>query len=299
MTEEKTSIISVKQMLLGNKGNAQHPCVIIISGKMAGRLFKLTSGTAVIGRGSDTTIRIEDEGISRRHVQLLQLSDGVFVEDLGSTNGTLVNGEPVTERTKLKDGDKIELGSVTILKFSYTDTVEEEYQRNLYDSATRDPLTQAYNKKFFVERLATEFAYSVRHNAPLSLCMLDLDFFKRVNDTHGHPAGDAVLKHFAQLVQSHIRSEDIFCRYGGEEFSLILRQTALPEAQGLCDRIRRVLEARPCVFEGTMITATCSIGVACHTRNEYTSPQELVKACDEALYASKQNGRNRVTLATR
>ena len=137
MTEEKTSIVSLKDLQLAAKpANAEHPCIVIISGKMAGRLFKLSAGATVIGRGTDTTIRVEDEGISRRHVQvILTPDDKVFIEDMGSTNGTIVNDKKTDGRVQLENGDRIELGSTTILKFSYTDTVEEEYQRNLYDSA--------------------------------------------------------------------------------------------------------------------------------------------------------------------
>jgi predicted component of type VI protein secretion system len=100
MTEEKTSIVSLKDLQLTNKAaTAQHPCIIIISGKLAGRLFKLEPGPSVIGRGTDTTIRVEDDGISRRHVQVVLSEDGkVFVEDLGSTNGTFVNGEKTAKR---------------------------------------------------------------------------------------------------------------------------------------------------------------------------------------------------------
>jgi two-component system cell cycle response regulator len=291
--------VSLKDLQLASKpASAEHPCIVIISGKMAGRLFKLSPGATVIGRGTDTTIRVEDEGISRRHVQVTLTSEGkVFAEDMGSTNGTIVNNEKTSGRTELKNGDRIELGSTTILKFSYTDTVEEEYQRNLYDSATRDPMTGAYNKKFFVDRLTTEFAYSSRHTVDLSMCMLDIDFFKKVNDTHGHPAGDAILKHFAALVVGQIRGEDIFCRYGGEEFTLILRQTTSREAFGLADRVRKTLEAKVCTFDGKAIPVTCSIGVATHRGNRYTSAEQLLKAADEALYKSKQGGRNRVTLA--
>ena len=266
MTEEKTSIVSLKQIAaVKTDRTGHHPCIIIISGKGAGRLFKLKIGPNVIGRGTEAAIRLEDDGISRRHAQLV-LSEGgkVVVEDLGSTNGTFINGEKIDNRT-LNDGDKIELGGTAILKFSYTDTIEEEYQRNLYDSATRDPLTGTYNKKFFIDRMATEFAYATRHSAMLSLCMLDIDHFKKVNDTHGHPAGDAILRHFAAAVQSQVRNEDIFCRYGGEEFALILRQTPTKEAFNLADRVRKTIEARICEFNGTKIPVTCSIGVASHS----------------------------------
>jgi diguanylate cyclase (GGDEF)-like protein len=296
MTEEKTSIVSLKQIASVTPKTENHPCIIIISGKGAGRLFKLKPGPSIIGRGTDAAIRLEDDGISRKHAQLILSEGKVTVEDLGSTNGTFINGEKVTSRL-LDDGDKIELGGTAILKFSYADTIEEEYQRNLYDSATRDPLTGTYNKKFFIDRMATEFAYATRHSAILSICMLDIDHFKKVNDTYGHLAGDAILRHFAAAVQSQVRNEDIFCRYGGEEFALILRQTPTKEAFGLADRVRKTIETRICEHNGVKIPITCSIGLASHSGTDFADQQVFLKAADDALYKAKQGGRNRVVVA--
>lgn len=290
--EEKTSIVGLHQIMGAPK--EQFPCLVVISGKAAGKMYKLTHGTSVIGRGTDIEIILEDEGISRRHAQVVKLPDGhVSVEDLGSTNGTFVNGERMPA-VVLKDGDKIRIGSTTILKFSYSDRDEEQYQKNLYDSATKDSMTGCYNKKFYTERLATEFSYSQRHNTPLSLAMLDIDHFKKVNDTHGHPAGDAILRHFAATVQKLVRAEDIVCRYGGEEFAIIYRQTPSEEAFRVAERIRKQVEADVCSFQGVAIPVTVSIGIATQKATRFAAPQELIAHADELLYRAKHGGRNRV-----
>src|SRR6185436_17210341 len=124
----------------------------------------------------------------------------------------------------LRDGDKVQIGSTAVLKFSYQDQLEEALQKNLYESATRDGLTRLYNKKFFQEALAKEFAYSSRHHVPMAVVMIDVDHFKKINDTYGHPCGDMVLSKLAQVLLGQVRAEDVVARVGGEEFSLILRQ---------------------------------------------------------------------------
>ncbi|MFO7721082.1 MAG: diguanylate cyclase [Gillisia sp.] len=146
-----------------------------------------------------------------------------------SRNGTLANGKLVRSHI-LQDGDKIQLGSTTILKFTYHDHLDESFQKQMYEAALRDGLTNAFNKKYFFDRVASELAYGLRHETPLSLLMMDLDHFKRLNDTYGHLAGDHVLQSMSRRVTSSIRTEDVFARYGGEEFALICRGIRLPNA---------------------------------------------------------------------
>src|SRR5581483_6850222 len=155
--------------------------------------------------------------------RVLQIGGEVTIEDLKSANGTVVNGEPVGATAALKDGDKIRLGSTTILKFTYHDHLDESFQQQMYDAALRDALTKAFNKKYFLDRLETELAYAKRHAAHLSLLMIDIDHFKQVNDTYGHLAGDFVLSRIARIALGTVRTEDVFARYGGEEFGVICR----------------------------------------------------------------------------
>jgi hypothetical protein len=152
-------------------------------------MFKLDKDRMVLGRGEKADIRLLDDGLAREHAQLTKRGTEVVLEDLGSTNGTYCNGERV-ERRSLAEGDKILLGSTTILRFTYQDRLDEAFQRQMSESALRDGLTHAYNKRTFIERLEAEFQYALRHDAPVSLIFLDIDHFKRINDVHGHLAGD-------------------------------------------------------------------------------------------------------------
>src|SRR6185436_1818600 len=187
------------------------------------------------GRGQKAHIRLFDDGISREHAQILIEGNQIILQDLGSTNGTFCNGLKV-DRRELVDGDKILVGSTTILKFTYHDNLDEMFQRQMYESALRDGLTKAFNKKYFTDRLESEYTYSIRHGSPVALILFDLDHFKQVNDTYGHPAGDMVLADLSTLMVTSLRAEDVFARYGGEEFAVICRGSDLAQAQIVGER---------------------------------------------------------------
>ena len=136
--------------------------LVVLAGVSAGEMFKLGSEKTVVGRGPKVAVRLNDEGVSREHCQLIRDGEKVVLEDLGSTNGTFCNGIRV-DRRELTDGDKIMVGSTTILKFTYHDYLDEVFQRQMYESALRDGLTKIFNKKYFLDRLESEFAYAIRH----------------------------------------------------------------------------------------------------------------------------------------
>ncbi len=294
-SDDRTSIEMQVPRLVSPGQQKRHPYFIVINGTTSvGKSFKL-SGQMLIGR-SAADITLEDNGISRRHAQVTVEPDGsVTVSDLDSTNGTFFNGERLEVR-RLEDGDKVQFGNTTVLKLSYQDSLDEALQRNLYESATRDGLTKVYNKKFLLEVLEKEVAYAVRHQLPLALVMLDVDFFKRVNDTHGHPAGDYVLVKLAQVIQQVVRTEDVLARYGGEEFAVVLRQSGAAAAAVCAERIRSGVAATEFHFNGARIPVTISAGVA-SASERLGQPQQLIEEADRLLYRAKQGGRNRVETA--
>jgi diguanylate cyclase (GGDEF)-like protein len=278
----------------GGEENAAY--VVVLAGSSLGEMFKIENERTVMGRGDKVDIRLVDEGISREHAQLVREDAAIVLEDLGSTNGTFCNGVRV-QRQPLSDGDKILLGSTTILKFSYHDKLDEMFQRQMSESALRDGLTKAFNKRYFSERLDTEYQYAVRNDAPLSLLFLDIDHFKKINDERGHQAGDYVLVELAALVTNALRNEDIFARYGGEEFAIISRGTEVDEAAAFAERLRRAVEEHEFVYDGHRIRVTISVGVARAPRAGVHAPNELIGVADETMYAAKRSGRNRVCVA--
>jgi two-component system cell cycle response regulator len=271
----------------------RHPQLIVLMGESVGKTFSLER-PAIIGRGDVAQVRLHDDGISRRHAMVVRVSGDLCLEDLQSANGTRVNGQPIT-RHVLRDGDKIQLGERTILKFADADSVEEGFHQAMYEAAVRDALTRVYNRRHFVERLASEVAYSRRHRSPLSLLMIDIDHFKHINDGHGHPAGDHVLAALGQILLAAVRAEDIIARYGGEEFAILCRGTPPMSALQLAERLRRAVESHAFVYRDKRISVTLSVGIAM-CADSPTAAQYLVARADAALYEAKQTGRNRVVL---
>jgi two-component system, cell cycle response regulator len=269
--------------------------LIVLTGEGVGSMFRI-EGESVIGRSAATTIRLNDDGVSRRHARLLQKGASVVLEDLQSANGTFVNDEQIVGERILKDGDKIRIGSTSILKFSYHDDLEESFQQRMYEAALYDSLTKAFNKKHLLERLPMELAYAKRHNSPLSVMMFDVDHFKKVNDNFGHLAGDYVLARLGKITQAAVRTEDIFARYGGEEFAIVSRGLELSKAGMFAERLRLLVETTDFDHDGTRIPVTISIGVAAVPEIAVNDANELIAAADAALYVAKRGGRNRVEL---
>jgi diguanylate cyclase (GGDEF)-like protein/PAS domain S-box-containing protein len=176
----------------------------------------------------------------------------------------------------------------------FRDTTERKRAEEAEELASRDGLTGLYNHRTFYLLLKDEIVRSQRFKRPVSLLMFDIDHFKRVNDTHGHQTGDAILKGLSDLLLNHARAVDRMCRYGGEEFSAILPETDTAEAMQIAERLRAAVECQPFdIGGGKTININVSIGVATYPQQVNTL-EAFVKAADVALFAAKQGGRNRV-----
>lgn len=269
------------------------PALVVISGSHVGAMFRLDRSTMVLGRAEDADVIIEDQGISRRHCQLVIEGDEVHLEDLGSTNGTWINYDRI-DRVKLRSGDRIRIGQRTVLKFSYQDHDEETYQRTLYEAGVRDSLTGAFNQRFFHERLGSEQAFSLRHGAPLSLLRLAVDGFKAIGTEQGAPTGDAVLSQLARTIRAAIRSEDVFARLDEEEFAVIARGLTCGQAFDFADRLRLLIESQPFEDKGDPLQITISVGTATSEPPLPVVGDALVRQAETALAKAKQGGPNRV-----
>ncbi|RCK81779.1 MAG: diguanylate cyclase/phosphodiesterase (GGDEF & EAL domains) with PAS/PAC sensor(s) [Candidatus Ozemobacter sibiricus] len=166
----------------------------------------------------------------------------------------------------------------------------------LYEQAITDGMTHLYLHRYFKQRLADEFKRAVRFKRNLALIMIDIDHFKKLNDTYGHQTGDEVLKRVASIMRKAVRTHDLPVRYGGEEFALVLPETDMAGALAVAERVRKSIEHEVIEHNGKTIRITASFGVSVHP-DSATEAEALIKAADEALYRSKENGRNRVTAA--
>jgi diguanylate cyclase (GGDEF)-like protein len=166
--------------------------------------------------------------------------------------------------------------------------------KELEEISITDPLTHVFNRRYFMDRLRTELKRVSRYGPPLSLLLLDVDYFKKVNDTYGHQAGDAVLAGVAGLIKEKLRETDLFARYGGEEFALVATGTDQPGALILAERMRQLIEDAAFSFDNRLLKVTVSIGVATWQPSVRDEAAELIRLADAALYRAKHGGRNRV-----
>jgi two-component system, cell cycle response regulator len=294
-TTTATELEDIRDKLSSAGASRTKPVLTVLTGGMSGKQFKVSKGTAVIGRAPTVELRVEDDGISRTHARIRAETNRAWVEDMGSRNGTFVNGAKIGAATELRDGDKIQVGRSTIIRFGFQDDLDESFHENLMSSALRDGLTKLFNKRYFLERLDSELKFAQRHSTALSLLMLDLDHFKKINDTQGHLAGDTVLTTIANVLHKAVRNEDVVARFGGEEFAIILRAIECDSAMLMAERVRKLVEGTLIHLEGGKeMKCTVSIGVATYPTTPCKTLDQLVEAADKALYRAKHGGRNQV-----
>ncbi len=297
MKEEKTKTYVIesedflKKLSLLKIGSVAS--LVLIEGQPLGKKFPLMPPRICLGRGKKADLSIQDKSISQLHAEFQFRENKIFVVDLQSTNGTFVNDQKIKGPVELKEGDVVRLGT-TIFKFLPQGNVEALYHEKMRDLATIDNLTQIYNKKFIVDYLESEFQRCQSLGIPLSVILLDIDFFKTINDQYGHLTGDYVLKKVCALLKDKVlRIEDYFGRYGGEEFMIVLPEAPLQRACEIANRLRLTVEKYSFQYEAHKFRVTISLGVSELDITTHTY-KDLIKKADTALYKSKNSGRNQV-----
>jgi len=274
--------------------------VTVLTGQNTGVVIELKNGVSDMGRGSDVDIPLADAGLSRRHARIVASAGVYTIEDLGSTNGTFLNGVQVTDRVAMESGARIQVGETTLLRFALLDMHEQAAAKRMYEMTVRDPLTSLHNRRHLDERFKGEFAFATRHKSALTVFIIDVDHFKKINDTRGHPAGDEVLRAMAVSLQKMVRTEDVVARFGGEEFVVVARGIDQVGTTLFGERLRAGVEAMRVPWESGELRLTASIGVAHYdAQHEYASTDEMLAAADGALYRAKHGGRNQVVIADR
>jgi diguanylate cyclase (GGDEF)-like protein len=277
-----------------SEGGARDSLVVLYSPaeEDLGRTHALGSEPLSIGRDPASDIVLHSDLVSRRHARVVPGSHGAWLEDLGSKNGTSIGGRRLASgKGRLEAGDRIELGGA-ILKYLSGADIEAQFHELIYDMTVTDGLTGVGNRRALESVLRREATRAERHGRELSLLILDLDHFKRLNDTHGHLAGDHVLREFAKLLAERVRPGDELARSGGEEFVLVLPETGLAGALELAEELRRRVEEARFDFRGEELSVTASVGAAMFRTG--MTVEDLQQAADTMLYRAKARGRNQV-----
>jgi two-component system cell cycle response regulator len=269
--------------------------LVQVYGKGVGRRLKLDGDVLTLGRGDTNDVVLDHDNVSRFHAELHTKREHHSIVDKGSTNGTFVNDRRVKKEHLLNSGDLIKIGG-SIFKFISGTDIEGLYFEEIYRMTIIDGLTEINNKRYLMEFLEREMARCQRFKRPMSLIMFDVDHFKKINDTHGHIAGDYVLKRLASLVNEKIRREELFARYGGEEFCVVMPESQVEQAVVFAEKMRELVQEADFSFDSQRMEVTVSLGVGQMQETQHT-PLDLIQYVDHALYAAKRGGRNRVELA--
>jgi diguanylate cyclase (GGDEF)-like protein len=262
-----------------------------------GEMFALDPTYTTIGRGLTATVRISDEGISRTHAAVSVEGGVYYLSDAGSTNGTFANGDRV-DRHPLREGDKIQLGAASVLRFTYHEDSDDDHQRDLYESTLRDRLTGLFARGYFVNRLDSDVAVALRHGKPLALVRFAVDRFADVRAELGQSTSDHVLRDMARTIVESTRSDDLLARLGDEEFAFLCRDVDAMRAARAGRRLRETIAGREVDVRagGRPLRLTLSLGVADLALLHEPTAEALLKAAESALTIARRAGGDRLEI---
>jgi diguanylate cyclase (GGDEF)-like protein len=285
----------------------KRPVLVVLQGLSIGETVKLQKERTIVGRGSQADLILRDEIASRQHAEIMQQClEGncveYYVNDLGSTNGTFLNGAKVTSQQLLQDGDKIKIGN-HLMKFAMLDESEAEFQEKLHQMTQRDELTGLRSRRSLFAELDRRIVEASRSAElpQISVLMMDIDFFKRVNDGRGHIVGSHTIRDVGHIIRDVVGSEDLAARYGGEEYMAYVVDSR-DHAYEIAESIRKTVEAHPFPASTNDLSQTMhitiSLGVATFP-DDGLEALEIVQKADQALFRAKLSGRNRTCVFDR
>lgn len=270
------------------------PALVVISGNAVGNRVTV-HGNLLIGRDPHSSLVLNDPGVSGRHATLEDRGGTWTLVDLGSTNGTFVNGHRVTE-ADLRSGDKLGFGS-SVVRFEIQDGADRAYSELIAELVHIDDLTGLFLRRRFDTDLAALVGASLSTGDPVALLAMDLDGIKQINDTHGHLFGAHTIAESGKLIGKLIAGKGFACRFGGDEFIAALPRHAASDGSRIAIQIWEAVAAHEFVYEGIRLHPGISIGVA-SLPGDASDAKELFRRADAALYLAKRTGKNRVCRAS-
>jgi two-component system, cell cycle response regulator len=282
----------------------RRPALVFLRGELLAVQIPLDRAEVTLGRALDADIRVNDSRASRLHARIStepNAETGAIryrLTDLDSTNGTILNGKAI-DQAFLQDGDKFEMGD-QLIRFEMLDEIDREFQQQIHRLLVHDELTGLLTSKSFFSELRREAARAEAESMPFCVLMMDIDYFKEVNDTYGHLVGSETLEEVGSVIKLTLRAGDVGARFGGEEFAAFLLDADYAQGLVAAERVRAAIEKHefPAVRRGSTEQPrnhriTISVGVASFP-DDGGDPIQLVELADSALYRAKRSGRNRV-----
>src|ERR1700730_18332794 len=282
----------------------RRPALVFLRGELLAVPIPLERAEVTLGRALDADILINDSRASRLHARITTEPDAATGEtryrlnDLDSTNGTILNGKPI-HQAYLQAGDKFEVGE-QLIRFEMLDEIDREFQQQIHRLLVHDELTGLLTSKSFFSELRREAARAEAESMPFCVLMMDIDYFKEVNDTYGHLVGSGTLEEVGAVIKSSLRAGDVGARFGGEEFAAFLLYADYAQGLVAAERVRSAIEKHefPAVRRGSSEEPrthrmTISVGVASYPEDA-RDPIQLVEMADSALYRAKRSARDRL-----
>jgi len=281
--EEGTELLGARMFEAPGKRRTDRAFVLVVAGEAAGRLVQLDGESFVIGRSELATLTVPDEGLSRAHARLFRRGGMLWVEDLGSTNGTSVNGARILDAVPLKDGDRVRLGGCELISFSVPPEHADEFHGRVYRAATRDPLLGVFRRHVMIDRIAEETAYAKRRGASLSLIVVELTFG---GDELGQRAVAFALRQLADQTLRCVRQEDVVARLGDLRLGILCRTTSRPEALEVAGRLEAEVRRGRVLFEGQRLELAPLIAVV-SVSNGDRDEVDLLASGEAAIEAAR------------
>src|SRR5947208_3292622 len=286
------------------RSGERRPALVFLRGELLAVPIPLDRKEVTLGRALEADVRVSDSRASRLHSRITTepgeqgAPPRYRLTDLDSTNGTILNGTPIDDAF-LQDGDKFEIGD-QLIRFEMLDEIDREFQQQIHRLLVHDDLTGLLTSKSFFSELRREAARAEAESMPFCVLMMDIDFFKEVNDTYGHLVGSETLEGVGAIIKKSLRAGDVGARFGGEEFAAFLLDADYAQGLVAAERVRSSIEKhefsavrRGSSEEPRIHRITISIGVASFP-DDARDPIQLVEMADSALYQAKRSGRNRV-----
>jgi two-component system, cell cycle response regulator len=283
----------------------RRPALVSLRGELLAVPIPLDRDEVTLGRALEADVRINDSRASRLHARITVERNAAnnsvrcIIRDLASTNGTLINGQTLTEAV-LSEGDKISIGD-QLFRFDMLDEIDREFQQQIHRLISHDELTGLLTSKSFFSELRREAAQAEVKSHPFCVLMMDVDHFKEVNDTYGHLVGSQTLEEIGGVIKRALRAGDVAARFGGEEFAAFLLDADYAQGLVAAERVRSAVQnyefpasRRDAGVAAKTLRITISIGIAAYP-DDAKDPIELIELADSALYRAKRGGRNQIS----